>query len=72
MWSEEYQAEVVAGAIQVLRGKPYVIGHMPGPLADYRVAQSTAAPMGMAYRGMFTRERRPKLAAHSLRTLWRR
>lgn len=72
MWSEEYQAEVVANVIQVLRSKPYVIGHMPGTLADYRVAQSTAAPMGMAYRGMFTRERRPKLAAHSLRTLWRR
>ncbi len=45
---------------------------MSGPLADYKVPQSTAAPMGMCYRGMFTRDRRPKLAAHSLRTLWRR
>ncbi len=72
MWSEEYQAEVVAGAVQVLRSKPYVVGQMSGPLADYKVAQSTGAPMGMCYRGVFSRDRRPKLAAHSLRTLWRR
>lgn len=72
MWSEEYQAEVVAAASQVLRSKDYVVGQMSGPLADYKVPQSTAAPMGVCYRGMFTRDRRPKLAAHSLRTLWRR
>ena len=72
MWSEEYQAEVVAGAVQVLRSKPYVVGQMSGPLTDYKVPQSATAPMGMSYRGLFTRDRRPKLAAHSLRTLWRR
>jgi len=72
MWSEEYQAEVIAAAIQVLRSKPYVIGQMTGPLADFKTPQSADTPMGMCYRGVFTRDRRPKLAAHSLRTLWRR
>lgn len=72
MWSEEYQAEVVAGAVQVLRSKPYVAGMLVGPLADFKSPQSTVAPGGMNMLGIFTRDRRPKLAAHSLRTLWRR
>jgi len=72
MWSEEYQAEMIAGAVQALRNKPYVAGVLVGPLADFKTPQSTVSPTGMNLQGIFTRDRRPKLAAHSLRTLWRR
>lgn len=72
MWSEEYQAEIMASAVQVLRSKPYVVGMLAGPLADFKTPQSSVSPMGLNLQGIFTRDRRPKLAAHSLRTLWRR
>jgi len=72
MWSEEYQAEVVASAMQVIKSKSYVIGQLSGPICDFKTAQSVRYPKGMNHRGMFSRDRRPKLAAHSLRTLFRR
>jgi len=70
MFSEEYQAEMLAGYIEVLNSKPYVIGHHVWNMCDFKTSQAVHRMGGMNYKGVFTRDRRPKLAAHRLRELW--
>jgi beta-glucuronidase len=70
MFSEEYQAEMLARYIEVLRAKPFVIGEHVWNLCDFRTGQSVRRVGGLNLKGVFTRDRRPKLAAHRLRELW--
>ena len=72
MFSEEYQAEELAGAIKIMQGKEFVVGQITGALCDYKATQSITSPASTDYRGLFTRDRKPKLAVHSLRSMWRR
>jgi beta-glucuronidase len=39
-------------------------------LCDFKTGQAVHRMCGMNYKGVFTRDRRPKLAAHRLRKLW--
>jgi beta-glucuronidase len=71
MFSEEYQAEMLARYIGVLRAKPFVIGEHVWNLCDFKTGQSVRRVGGLNLKGIFTRDRRPKLAAHRLRELWR-
>ncbi|MBE7218838.1 MAG: beta-galactosidase [Caulobacteraceae bacterium] len=71
MWTEEYQAELVAAYWQVLRRHPYVVGTHPWAFADFKAVQSVMRVEGLNQKGVFTRDRRPKLTAHRLRELWR-
>jgi beta-glucuronidase len=71
MFSEEYQAEFLAGYIQVMNGKPFVAGQLVWNLCDFKAGQAVHRMGGMNYKGVFTRDRRPKLAAHRLRELCR-
>jgi beta-glucuronidase len=70
MWSEEYQAELIATYWSVLRKHPYVVGTHPWAFADFKTPQSLTRVGGVNQKGVFTRDRRPKLAAHRLRELW--
>jgi beta-glucuronidase len=70
MFSEEYQAEMIARYWEVLRKKPYVSGAHIWNLNDFKTAQATHRPNGMNYKGVFTQGRKPKLAAHLIRKLW--
>jgi beta-glucuronidase len=70
MFSEEYQADILEQSIQVLRGKPYVVGEHVWNLCDFKTSQGVRRMGGMNLKGVFTRDRRPKLAAHRLRELW--
>lgn len=70
MFSEEYQAEMITRYWEVLRKKPYMAGAQVWNLNDFKTAQATHRPNGMNYKGVFTRGRKPKLAAHLLRKLW--
>jgi beta-glucuronidase len=70
MFSEEYQADMLARYVQVLRGKPYVIGEHVWNLCDFKTSQGVRRIGSMNLKGVFTRDRRPKLAAHRLRELW--
>ncbi|MGD0876689.1 MAG: beta-glucuronidase [Anaerolineales bacterium] len=72
MFSEEYQADLLEGYIQILRQKPYVVGEHVWNLCDFKTCQGIARPGGMNYKGVFTRDRRPKLAVQRLRDLWAR
>lgn len=70
MWSEEYQAEMLRGYLEVIERKPFVCGAHVWNLADFKTSQSTGRVGGMNLKGVFTRDRRPKLAAHLLRQRW--
>ncbi len=70
MFSEEYQAELILREIEVMRSKPFVIGEHVWNLCDFKTAQAVFRTNAMNYKGVFTRDRRPKLAAHRLRALW--
>ncbi len=70
MFSEEYQAEFIARTIEVLRRKPYVIGEHVWNLCDFKTTQGVGRAGGLNHKGVFTRDRRPKLAAHRLREIW--
>lgn len=71
MFSEEYQAELIAGYLKVLDEKPYVVGAHIWNLCDFKTGQALHRMSAMNYKGVFTRDRRPKLAAHRLREIWR-
>lgn len=70
MFSEEYQAEMITRYWEVLRKKTYVAGAHVWNLNDFKTAQATHRPNGMNYKGVFTRDRKPKLAAYRIKTLW--
>lgn len=70
MFSEEYQADLLTGYIQVLRSKPFVVGEQVWNMCDFKTSQAVQRVGGMNLKGVFTRDRRPKLAAHRLRELW--
>lgn len=72
MFTEEYQAELLAGYIRVLESKPFVAGMHVWNMCDFKTGQITHRFAGMNMKGVFTRDRRPKMAAHTLRRLWRR
>ena len=71
MFSEEYQAELISRYIHLLRQKPYVIGEHIWNLCDFKTSQGVTRAGGLNYKGVFTRDRRPKLAAHRIREIWR-
>ena len=68
-WSEEYQVELVMGLIEVLRGCDFVIGEHLWNFADFRTAQNFVR-VGGNKKGVFTRDRHPKMVAHFLKKLW--
>ena len=69
MFSEEYQTEFIKKYIEVCRSKPYVIGEHVWNMCDFKTSQGITRMGSMNYKGVFTRDRRPKMAAHLLRKL---
>ncbi len=70
MWSEEYQTEFLKGYLDVAAKKDFVIGMHIWNFADFQAVQSTGRVGGMNLKGVFTRTREPKMAAHMLREYW--
>jgi len=71
MFSEEYQADFITRYVELFDSKPYIAGQHVWNLCDFKTAQAVHRVGGMNYKGLFTRDRQPKLAAHKLRALWR-
>jgi beta-glucuronidase len=72
MFSEEYQAELLERHIEMLHQKSYVVGEHIWNFCDFKTSQGITRMGGFNYKGIFTRDRRPKLAAHRVRELWKR
>jgi beta-glucuronidase len=71
MFSEEYQVDFLDATLSLLATKPYVVGAHIWNLCDFATAQSITRVGGRNYKGLFTREREPKMAARRVRELWR-
>ncbi len=71
MFSEEFQADLLEQYIHLLRSKPFVVGEHVWNLCDFKTSQSVVRVNGLNMKGVFTRDRKPKLAAHRLRALWK-
>jgi beta-glucuronidase len=71
MFTEEYQAELLTRYIKLFRSKSFMAGEHVWNLCDFKTGQAVHRMGGMNLKGVFTRDRRPKLAAHRLRELWK-
>ena len=71
MWTEEYQAELIERVLRVAGARAFVAGTHIWTFADFATAQADHRPGSLNYKGVFTRDRSPKLAARRLRELWR-
>lgn len=69
LFSEEYQAEYLAAYSEVFDSLPYITGEHVWNFADFATAENIKRVQGNK-KGVFTRDRRPKLAAHYLRERW--
>ena len=72
MWTEEYQAELIRGHLEVAARKPYIAGMQLWNFADFAAVQGIMRVGGLNRKGIFTRDRQPKMAAQVLREFWTR
>ena len=69
MFTEEYQVEFYRAMDECLDERPFVVGEMPWVFADFNTCQGPMR-VGGNRKGLFTRDRRPKMAAHYFRDRW--
>ena len=69
-WTEEYQLAFLEMYHRVFDRIPAVVGEQVWNFADFHTPGSAFRVDGNK-KGVFTRDRRPKAAAHALRTRWR-
>lgn len=69
MWTEDYQSELIGRIIAEIRKCPFVIGEHVWAMCDFRTGQNDRRALGNR-KGVFTRDRQPKAAAHALRKMW--
>jgi beta-glucuronidase len=72
MWTEEYQVEFLRRYLDVAASRPFVAGLHVWNFADFKTGQGIIRAGGLNHKGVFTRDRRPKMAAHFLRSRWHR
>jgi len=70
MWAEEYQVEFLRRYLDVAAERSFVVGLHVWNFADFKTGQSSGRAGGMNHKGVFTRDRRPKMGAHFLRERW--
>jgi beta-glucuronidase len=69
-WTEDYQAEMLAMSHRVFDRIDAVVGEQVWNFADFATVPGVMR-VGGNKKGVFTRERNPKAAAHLLRRRWR-
>lgn len=70
MFTEEYQVQFIKAYLDVADTKDFVAGMHVWAFADFKTGQSVIRFGGINYKGVFTRDRKPKMAAHYLRERW--
>lgn len=71
MFSEEYQVEYYKTLNEVLDSCDFVVGEHTWNFADFATIQGTLRVDGNK-KGLFTRQRRPKLAVHYFKNRWKK
>jgi beta-glucuronidase len=56
--------------LDVVSKRPWIHGLHVWCLNDFKTAQAVRRAGGLNMKGIFTRDRRPKMAAHRLRAVW--
>ncbi len=69
MWTEEYQVEYYEMNHKVVDSLENFIGEQPWNFADFATSQGLMRVQGNK-KGLFTRDRKPKLVAHYFRQRW--
>lgn len=69
MFSEEFQIEYYEAIHECLDARDFVIGELPWNFADFNTQQGPMRSGGNR-KGLFTRDRKPKMAAHYFRRRW--
>ena len=69
MFTEEYQVEYLEANHEVVDKFPNFIGEQVWNFADFATSQGIIRVQGNK-KGIFTRDRKPKMAAHYLRNRW--
>ncbi len=69
MFTEEYQVAFYEAMNECLDERDFVVGEMPWNFADFGTCQGPMR-VGGNRKGLFTRDRRPKMAAHYFRRRW--
>jgi beta-glucuronidase len=70
MFTEEYQVAFLRHYLDLAARKPYIVGLHVWNFADFKTSQGVIRVGGLNLKGVFTRDRRPKMAAHFLRERW--
>jgi beta-glucuronidase len=70
MFTEEYQTEFIKAYLDVADSKDFMAGMHVWAFADFKTGQGVIRFGGVNYKGVFTRDRKPKMAAHFLRSRW--
>ena len=70
MFTEEYQAAFYEAMSECLDERDFIVGEMPWNFADFSTCQGPMR-VGGNRKGLFTRDRRPKMAAHWFRERWK-
>ena len=70
MFTGEYQVAFYEAMSECLDERNFVIGEMPWNFADFATCQGPMR-VGGNRKGLFTRDRRPKMAAHWFRERWK-
>lgn len=70
MFSEEYQTEFIKAYLDEADKRDFVAGMHVWAFSDFKTGQGIIRFGGINYKGVFTRDRRPKAAAHLLRSRW--
>lgn len=69
MFSEEYQAEFLLAYGKAFDARSFIIGEQMWNFADFGTIQGPMRADGNK-KGLFTRDRKPKLSAHAMRHRW--
>ncbi|OQA42716.1 MAG: Beta-glucuronidase [Spirochaetes bacterium ADurb.Bin315] len=69
MFSEEFQKDLIEAYCRALDEKSYIVGEHVWNFADFATAESIKRAQGNK-KGVFTRDRKPKLAAWYLKDRW--
>ena len=69
MFTEEFQVEYYKAINECLDEREFIVGEMPWNFADFSTCQGPMR-VGGNRKGLFSRDRRPKMAAHYFRQRW--
>lgn len=70
MFTEEFQRDFIRAYLDVADARDFVAGMHVWAFADFKTSQGIIRFGGINYKGVFTRDRKPKMAAHYLKSRW--